>query len=261
MWNASWNADDLKEEIEKRKVYLDNNFFKYDERISLAKTIIHKYDTNNFYHCRIRNCNEKQCEFMHQSCTNAGCPSIVSKCWLTKHDDICSYKIVSCTRNCSDFLCRKDMENHLTYACILRAVQCPFAELGCMAALKHNEVEAHLEECIQSHLLLSLNRIKEQQTVIVNLHQKVKEYDKVITKNTTDLITIGASVTAINTLVNEVDKKHTKTITDELKKNDAKSSKEINLAVGEFRTENSKIRSEMNTIKGSPITIYYYYYY
>ena len=250
MWNASWNADDLKEEIEKRKLLLDSTFFKYDERIALAKAIVLKYDSNYFYHCRIRNCNEKQCEFMHQQCPNAGCPTIVSKCWLTKHDNVCGYKVVNCTRNCGDFLCRKDMDNHLQFACIFRAVQCPFAELGCMAALKHNEVEGHLEECIQSHLLLSLNRIKEQQSVIISLHQKVKEYDLKIIKNTNDLITIGASVTAINTLVNEVDKKHTKMITDELKKNDAKSSKETNLAVGEFRTENSKIRTEINSIKG-----------
>ena len=40
MWNASWNADDLKEEIEKRKLLLDSTFFKYDERIALAKAIL-----------------------------------------------------------------------------------------------------------------------------------------------------------------------------------------------------------------------------
>ena len=141
------------------------------------------------------------------------------------------------------------MDNHLSYACILRAVHCPFMEIGCMATLTHHEVEKHLDECIQSHLLLSLNRIKEQQQVIVNLHQKTKEYDKLVSKNTTDLVTLGASVLAANTLINEVDKKYSKTITDELKKNDAKSSKEINLAVGEFRTENIKLRTELNAIK------------
>ena len=245
MWNSSWAADDLNDEIEKRKVYLNTTFFKYDERIALAKAIIHKYDTNYFFHCRIRHCNEQSCEFQHVQCINIGCPSVVSKCWSSKHDTICPYKIVNCTRNCGDTVCRKDMYNHLTYACILRAVHCPFADLGCMATLTHQDVEKHLNDCIQSHLLLSLNRIKEQQDVIVTLHQKTKEYDKLAS----DFIALGATVTAVSTLVNEVDKKHTKIMTEELKKNDTKSSKEINLAIGEFRTENSKVRNELNGIK------------
>lgn len=144
------------------------------------------------------------------------------------------------------------MENHLNFACILRAVLCPFAELGCMSSLCHNEVEKHLDECIQSHLLLSLNRITEQQKVIVAIHQKTRDYDKEILSNKNTLVTLGAAVTAATAMIESVDKKHQKIINDiviNIKKNDAKSSKEVNLAIGEFRTENSKLRSELNTVK------------
>lgn len=141
------------------------------------------------------------------------------------------------------------MENHLNYACILRAVLCPFAELGCMSSLCHNEVEKHLDECIQSHLLLSLNRITEQQKVIVAIHQKTRDYDKEILSNKNTLVTLGAAVTAATVMIESVDKKYQKLINEAVKKNDAKSSKEVNLAIGEFRTENSKLRSELNTVK------------
>jgi hypothetical protein len=91
MWNSSWQPDDLKEEIEKRKIVLDTNYFKYDERIALAKAIVHKYDTNYFFHCRVKNCNEKHCEFIHEKCNNLGCTSQGSRCrWSWKSKIRCS---------------------------------------------------------------------------------------------------------------------------------------------------------------------------
>lgn len=76
-------------------------------------------------------------------------------------------------------------------ACGLRADTCPFAALGCMAegtevlssaccyyktmslGIAHRDLPNHMDQCVQSHLMLTLSRLVEQQTVIKRLHREV----------------------------------------------------------------------------------------
>jgi hypothetical protein len=65
------------------------------------------------------------------------------------------------------------MEAHLEYACPLAPARCPYFSLGCVAELTRKDVPGHLDDCAQSHLLLSLQRMNEQTATIASLEDRI----------------------------------------------------------------------------------------
>ena len=89
------------------------------------------------------------------------------------------------------------MSHHLSYACELRPCLCPYADIGCVPStvgLTVRGLQSHLDSNMNKHLLLSLDRLKEQQGIIVQLNRRVKELEKATDLNTKGLVTVTASV-------------------------------------------------------------------
>jgi seryl-tRNA synthetase len=56
----------------------------------------------------------------------------------------------------------------------LRAVECPFKNIGCIKIIKACDVQTHVVEDAPAHLLLAVNRMTEHQDVIKKLHVQVQ---------------------------------------------------------------------------------------
>lgn len=57
---------------------------------------------------------------------------------------------------------------------------CKFCLLIVLLALRACDVEKHVEECTQGHLMLATRRIIEQQNVIIQLNHSLKEHQKIV---------------------------------------------------------------------------------
>jgi homogentisate solanesyltransferase len=113
-----------------RIIEIDDTYFRTDERNALARLIIRYHDYDYEFHCPTPNCGDN-CLFLPQRCPNNECHVIVAKRWLDRHDEVCPFKIISCTRECGDSFVRYQLENHLNTVCPLRPVRCHFHEVGC----------------------------------------------------------------------------------------------------------------------------------
>lgn len=100
------------------------------ERKEVALMLIRHHDLKNQFHCSVQRCGA-ECEFIRISCPNEGCPKELSRIRLQRHDDVCEYKCVPCTRTCGDVVQRRLMQVHLSDSCELLPVQCTFVEFGC----------------------------------------------------------------------------------------------------------------------------------
>lgn len=59
------------------------------------------------------------------------------------------------------------------------------------------DLSDHLEKCVHSHLLLAVNRMQEQQDVIVVLHRKVKELEEIVDSHSSQLAGVQAEIAAV----------------------------------------------------------------
>ena len=144
------------DKIESREDYLNAHDFTLEERLELAKLIIRKHDSEHSAHCAQQNCGE-ECDFAPAHCSHEGnstrvlwsyctsenllyykmmmigCSQTMSRKWKKRHEDECEFRIVPCPRQCGEDVAKKDMENHIKFACSYRPVPCPYVDLGCTA--------------------------------------------------------------------------------------------------------------------------------
>ena len=96
---------------------------------------------------------------------------IMSRMYLDQHDGECPFKIIKC--ECGENLRRHELEIHLAQSCKLREVECPFKKIGCTKVVRACNIQKHLAEEVNTHLLLAMNRMLEYQDVINNLNIRV----------------------------------------------------------------------------------------
>lgn len=172
-------ADYLPEKLPERAVEVSSFSFSLEERREVARMLIRKYDTSFVHHCDKVNCGAA-CSFALVSCSNLGCSEVLSTKYTSSHLEECHFTRIACERGCGEIVVRKEMSCHLTLTCDLRPVECPYACIGCRPDdLTARTLARHLSDPVQTnaHLLLSLNRLNEQQGVIVSLHKKVNSLE------------------------------------------------------------------------------------
>jgi len=121
-------------------------------------------------HCDQLNCGEN-CRFFRVQCPNDGCIITLSKIYLDEHDKVCPYKLIQC--QCGEWLQRREEEVHKKEACKLREVDCPFKNIGCLSKVRACDLQSHVDEHSSKHLLLSVERLLEHQSVLSVLNAKV----------------------------------------------------------------------------------------
>lgn len=77
------------------------------------------------------------CKFRPCPCPH-GCMEVVSAGRLGEHDAACGHKLLPCTQGCGLEIRRKDMAKHCGGNCDRRAVECPFAYLGCSEPVRNS---------------------------------------------------------------------------------------------------------------------------
>jgi len=162
------------ENFEKRKTLVARHCFSTKECDAISALVIKKLDPTFQLHCDVPQCGEK-CKFFRVQCPNQGCPMVMSRLYLDKHDHQCIYKIIEC--ECKLKLPRHELQMHKTQSCVLREVNCPFKKIGCTKCVKACDLEKHLDEDTSVHLLLAMNRMMEHQDVINNLNTRVVELE------------------------------------------------------------------------------------
>lgn len=80
------------------------------------------------------------CKFRPCPCPH-GCMEVVSAGRMGEHDAACGHKLLPCTQGCGLEIRRKEMNKHCGGNCDRRAVECPFAYLGCSEPVR-NTAEA-----------------------------------------------------------------------------------------------------------------------
>ena len=156
--------------FEKRKNLVSRQCISDMECDAIASLIVKKLDQKFQLHCDQPNCGES-CKFHRVQCPNDGCTMMMSRMYLDQHDGECPFKIIKC--ECGDVLRRHELEIHLAQSCKLREVECPFKKIGCTKVVRACNIQKHLEEEVNTHLLLAMNRMLEYQDVINNLNIRV----------------------------------------------------------------------------------------
>lgn len=244
MWRQASTSmgfkDENQETISNHLNDLESRFFQLDERNEIATILLRKHDTLNEYHCNTINCGN-ECIFRPIKCPNAGCPDTTSFKWCSAHDELCPYKVVECKRCCGDSFARRAMDSHLQHACPLRPVMCPFHDMGCnITELTHRALPDHMETCTQSHLMLLLNRVVEQQSVIVATNNRVTAMETLTAAHVTAIAAIQGAISANTTALETAERRVLKTSHDEM----GQMEKRLN------RTSSS-LQTEVNTLKTS----------
>ncbi|CAE8701727.1 unnamed protein product [Polarella glacialis] len=116
------------------------------------------------------------CRFRPTRCPNVGCGERASVQSLSIHDECCKFKLLSCQK-CSEIIRRSEMPAHAAAACPEREACCAFAAIGCPTALTQREVPTHLDECYNSHMLLMLQVVVQQQETIDRLGSRVGQLE------------------------------------------------------------------------------------
>lgn len=123
---------------------------------------------------------------------------------------------------------------------ILANCRCVVYPLFSFAELTHRALPEHLETCAQSHMLLLLRRVTEQQGVIVANRQKLNALENTVTAHTANLAALDTAVAAAVAGVDHVERRVLKTLRDEMATATKKHSKDI-----------SSLQSELNSLKNS----------
>lgn len=194
-------ADYLPENLPHRAVEVSRTSFPLEERQEIARMLIRKYDTTFQYHCDKNDCGSA-CVFAITHCPNVGCAELLSAKFVGSHLDSCMFTPLPCERNCGETVVRKEMDCHLKLQCVLRSAECPYECIGCtpdgltVAAMKH-----HMEDpaWINTHLKLSLDRLNEQQGVIISLYKKVNQLEKTVQAQSRTITALqgGAAATIV----------------------------------------------------------------
>jgi len=158
------------ETFDKRKGIVSRLCFSSKECDTISTLIVKKLDPQFQLHCDQPNCGES-CRFYRIRCPNDGCSIIMSRMYLDEHDEQCFYKIIEC--KCGDRFPRHELAIHNAQACKMRDVECTFKNIGCTKVVRACDLQKHVVEDTNAHLILAMNRMMEHQGVINNLNTRV----------------------------------------------------------------------------------------
>jgi len=134
---------------------------------------------------------QHDCRHAPVACPHEGCNERISAYAVSSHDAVCRFKLVQCPR-CKEPVRRGELQAHRKAACPEREAVCAFASVGCTAAIVQREAQAHLEECVQSHLLLTLQALEEERETNRQLAARVADLERKAAVSEVALASLGA---------------------------------------------------------------------
>jgi hypothetical protein len=104
----------------------------------------------------------------------------------------------------------------LSEICPLRPVPCPFADIGCSASLLYKDVPAHLDQCAPAHLILAIDRVREQGVVIEKLFGRIYELEQHCNDNSARINGLAAASAAAVVAIEVAEKRMWSKCSDEI---------------------------------------------
>ena len=163
-----------RKEFDDRFREVSASYLPKEERDAIAGLIVRKLDPHYQVHCDKQNCGES-CQFARIDCPNEGCPTNLSKIYLEAHDSSCQYRIVKC--DCGATFPRHERAHHLSAVCTYRDVQCPLYNVGCIQVIKACNMQQHMEQSTNAHLLLAVNTLLEDKETIKGMQSKIESLE------------------------------------------------------------------------------------
>jgi len=157
-------------EFKQRRTEVATRFLPKDERDFVAALIVRKLDPHFQVHCNEICCGE-ECRFAPVQCLNEGCSVTLPKVYMDAHDEACPYKSIECV--CGDTTVKHELPKHQREVCKLRNVACDFANIGCFKVAKACNMNQHVVEDVNSHLLLAVNRMMEYEEQFRNMRGRI----------------------------------------------------------------------------------------
>ncbi|XP_057298499.1 TNF receptor-associated factor family protein DDB_G0290965-like [Hydractinia symbiolongicarpus] len=126
---------------------------------------------------------QSTCKYQMVECPFDGCNEEMQRQALHKHKSICEYRVIQCDYctesflpnelqnhfevceyypvTCSNHLCSElvpkcKIENHLLKDCLYQLIDCSFHSIGCSVKVLRKDLNQHLIECNQQHMLFLL---------------------------------------------------------------------------------------------------------
>mmetsp|Transcript_117735 Transcript_117735/g.305549 ORF Transcript_117735/g.305549 Transcript_117735/m.305549 type:complete len:531 (-) Transcript_117735:106-1698(-) len=119
---------------------------------------------------------EHECKFQPVLCPHEGCQERCSSKDLEVHDQNCPRKPMACEK-CGEMIPRCEHRVHALAACPKREATCTFSCIGCQVPVQHCDLEKHLDESTQGHLMLLMRSVVEQQDLVRVLTARVKDLE------------------------------------------------------------------------------------
>jgi len=105
-----------------------------------------------------------------------------------------------------------------------------------------------LIEATQQHLLLTLQRVKEQQGVIQMLHQRTHDLENSLTEQNNRLVGVCEGLRKAIVAVEAAEARSSKAHREEISKLDAKAAKGINQVITDMHSEIAKLKTSLHAL-------------
>jgi len=239
-----------------RREQIDAEFV-VEERESFAALAIRKYQPE--FSCSDTSGTDHNCRYRPAPCPYAGCGVRVSIHALKSHQEHCRFMPLPCEK-CGEAIPRGEHRMHSLAACPLREAKCTFACIGCDVPLTQQAVVKHLDDCQQSHVLLLLCALQEQQDVINKLTARVAQLESCsdsfqtqtggniegLDKRIQELEQQSKALPAtIDSKVAAVSKKSSASAVEEARKHSEKITRKVEDKVGAVQSEVAGIQSQL----------------
>ena len=99
----------------------------------------------------------KNCQYEQVKCEK--CNLYYAIGYKNEHKEKCLMEEINCPHNCGERFIRKELVNHQNEFCDNFYVECPFKPIGCLDTFKKKEEKNKLNETVQKHLILLMNKI------------------------------------------------------------------------------------------------------
>mmetsp|Transcript_8677 Transcript_8677/g.18992 ORF Transcript_8677/g.18992 Transcript_8677/m.18992 type:complete len:495 (+) Transcript_8677:52-1536(+) len=206
---------------------------------------------------------EHECRLRALLCPYTGCRERFSSYALAGHDSVCTFKPVACEK-CKEEVPRGQLVVHSAVACPMREATCTYSTVGCEVALRQRELPSHLDDCTQSHMMMLLQALVEQQELVKSLVGRVRDLEQRNANGDGDrmaLATLSAKVQDLEARLTSVERQapqDLQKVVDAAADTERKAAaaredarKKVDGIATELRKEINSVKKEMGSLSSS----------
>lgn len=213
--------------------------------------------------CQLPRHVEKECKYRGVQCLY--CNSLVPEIFLeTEHFDKCLKYLLDCDNGCgAKDIPRERMDEHKHIECPLEVKLCPFHQLGCDFKDTKDQIEEHMNDSLQKHLLLAVESaeksyflLQELELKTAGLQESNRLLESYVESQKDALATAHGTLSTQQIKLNTVEKflQEQKKILDEMApkigKTHSRDSESLKKYIAEFEKKIETFSQKIQTLQG-----------